>query len=200
MSSLVDLREHFGIWDRCGNTRFFKKQAPSSKIYLNPLDGVLVSAHKEHVPSGTISYTLVVRDGQKAAEGDIEKAYEMNSWAPWVQKAVKKFFYYKAMGWAFNAIRGEKHQLPGDKEMGNFLTFYKSGGEKYRNEGGTDYQQFVWEGETIKDRGEVPLLEEALEAIYRTISGMKSTIVDYGRGLSEADVEDALAERGILEC
>lgn len=200
MSRLIDLREHFGIWDRCGNSRFFRKQSRSSKIYLNPLDGVLVSAHKEHVSGGIISYTLVVRDGQKAAEGDIDKAYEQNQ--PWVQSAVKRFFYYKALGWAFNAIRevSGKEQLPGDKEMGNFLTFYRSGGEKYRKEGGRDYEQYVWEDGVIKDRGEVPFLEEALEAIYRTVNEMKSTIVDYGRGLSEADVEEALAERGVLEC
>lgn len=200
MSSLIDLREHFGIWDRCGNSRFFRKQAPSSKIYLNPLDGVLVSAHKEHVSGGIISYTLVVRDGGKATQGDIEKAYEANY--PWVQNAVKKFFYYQALGWALNAIRDftGKDPLPGDKDMGNFLRLYQSGGEKYRKEGGRDYQQFVWEGSVLKDRGDIPLLEEALEAIYRTVNEMKSTIVDYGRGLSEADVDEALAERGVLEC
>jgi hypothetical protein len=200
MSRLIDLREHFGIWDRCGNSRFFKKQSPSSMIYLNPLDGVLVSAHKEVVPGSTVRYTLIVRDASKASKEDIEKAYEANS--PWVQNAVKQFFYYQAIGWALDAIKEHtgKDPLPGDKDMGNFLTLYQAGGESYRKEGGRDYQQFVWEGSVLKDLGDVPLLEEALEAILRTVSVMKSTVVDYGRGLSEADVEDALAERGILEC
>jgi hypothetical protein len=200
MSRLIDLREHFGIWDRCGNSRFFKKQATYSKIYLNPLDGVLVSAHKDYVPSGAVSYTLVVRDASKASKEDILKAYEANY--PWVQNAVKQFFYHQALGWALDALKEHtgKDPLPGDKDMGNFLRIYQAGGESYRKEGGRDYQQFVWEGSVLKDLGDVPLLEETLEAILRTVSAMKSTIVDYGRGLSESDVEDALAERGILEC
>lgn len=200
MSSMFDLREHFGIWDRCGNSRFFKKQSPSSKIYLNPLDGVLVAAHKEAVPGGAVSYTLVVRDAEKASKEDIGKAYEVNS--PWVQRAVKDFFYNQAMGWILDALKefNGKDPLPGDKDMGNFLSLYQAGGESYRKEGGRDYQQFVWEGSILKDRGDVPLLEETLEAILRTVSVIKSTVVDYGRGLSEADVDEALAELGILEC
>jgi hypothetical protein len=179
MSPLFDLREHFGIWDRCGNSRFFKKQSSYSKIYLNPLDGVLVSAHEDHHGpgySGPKTYTLIVRDGKKASDEEVVKSYERNY--RWVQKALKQFFYYKAMGWALNAIKEYtgQTQLPGDKDMGNFLNFYKSGGEAYRKEGGLDYKQFYWEGSVLKDRGDLPLLEEALEAILRTVSEMEGII------------------------
>jgi len=200
---LFDLREHFGIWDRCGNSRFFKKQSKTSRIYLNPLDGVLVSAHEEHHGpgySGPKTYTLIVREAKRASDEEVAKSYERNQ--PWVEQALKQFFYYQAMGWALDAIRevtGQR-QLPGDRDMGNFLNFYKSGGEKYRKEGGRDYEQFYWEGSTLKDRGDQPMLEEVLEAILRTVSEMKSTIVDYGRSISEADVEEALGSLGILEC
>jgi hypothetical protein len=197
---MIDLREHFGIWNRCGNTRFFQKESPSSKIYLNPLDGLLVSAHGARLPSGEVRYTFVVRDASKAADGDIEKAYQANY--PWVQKAVKQFFYFKAVGWALDAIRDHTGQtpLPGDKDMGNFLSLYEPGGKRYREEGSRDYQQFVWEGSVLKDRGERLFLEETLQAIYITISGMQSTIDDYGRNLSEADIQGELEKFGILEC
>jgi len=203
MSGLIDLREHFGIWDRCGNTRFFQKEGRGgSKLFLNALDGLRVSANPTRYPDGRVTYTLIVQDASKAVDGDIEKSYEQNSPYPWIQRAVKRFFYLKAIGWALDAVKEYTGQapLPGDKDMGNFLRLYQSGGEKYRKEGGRDYEQFYWEGSVLKDRGDVPLLEEALEAISRTIGGMRSTIVDYGTGLSEADVEEALAERGILEC
>jgi len=141
-----------------------------------------------------------VREGKRASDEEVAKSYERNQ--PWVEKALKQFFYHQAMGWALDAIREHtgQPQLPGDRDMGNFLTFYKSGGEAYRREGGRDYEQFYWEGSVLKDRGDQPMLEEALEAILRTVSEMKSTIVDYGRRISETDVEEALAGLGIIEC
>lgn len=184
MSSMIDLREHFGIWKRCGNTRFFRKEDSASNIYLNPLDGVLVSVHWE---GG--GHTLVVRDAKKAAEGDIQKAYQVNSPYPWIERAVKRFFYYQAIGWALDAIKEYTGQepLPGDREMGNFLRLYEPGGKRYLEEGGSP-------------ESDKPMLEEALKAITITIGNMPSTIVDYGQHLSEADVGQAFADLGILEC
>lgn len=194
MSSLIDLREHFGIWKRCGNTRFFQKEgrrrrSHESKLFLNALDGLRVSASPTHYPDGRVTYTLIVQDASKAADGDIEKSYEENSPYPWIQRAVKQFFYYQALGWALDAIKEHTGQepLPGDREMGNFLRLYEPGGKRYLEEGGSS-------------ESDKPMLEEALEAINRTIGGMRSTIVDFGRDLSEEDVQEALAERGILEC
>jgi hypothetical protein len=185
----MDLREHFGIWKRCGNTRFFQKEGRGSKLFLNALDGVRVSANPTRYPDGTVRYTLIVQDASKAARGDIEKAYEQNAPYPWIQRAVKRFFYLQALGWAADALKEHfgKDPIPGDKDMGNFLRLYEPGGKRYLEEGGSP------------ESGK-PMLEETLEAISRTIAGMKSTIVDYGKDLSEADVEEALAERGILEC
>jgi hypothetical protein len=190
MSGLIDLREHFGIWDRCGNTRFFQKEMRGgSKLFLNALDGLRVSASPTRYPDGRVTYTLIVQDASKAADGDIEKSYEQNSPYPWIQRAVKRFFYFQAIGWALDAVKEYTGQapLPGDRDMGNFLRSYEPGGKRYLDEGGSS-------------ESDKPMLEETLEAISRTIGGMKSTIVDYGKGLSEADVEEALADRGILEC
>lgn len=187
MSSLIDLREHFGIWKRCGNTRFFQKEGEWAKLFLNPIDGFRISASPMRYPDGRVTYTLLVQDAREAADGDIDKAYAENY--PWVQRAVKQFFHYKAIGWALNAIKDYYGQapLPGDKAMGNFLNLYEPGGKRYLEEGGSP-------------ESDKPMLEEALEAINRTIAGMKSTIVDYGHDLSEEDVQEALEDRGILEC
>lgn len=189
-----DLRKHFGIWDQCGNTRFFRKQNPWSEIYLNPLDGVLVEAHDETKvlppPHRDVRYTLVVKDAKKAEDSEVKRAFASNQ--PWVERAVNHFFYSKAWGWALDAIREYtgKEPIPGDRELGNFLRFYKSGAgdrEKYLKEGGSGPL-------------EEPFLEEALEAILRTMNSMEGITVDYGRNLSQADFDDALADLGILEC
>jgi hypothetical protein len=189
VSQLIDLREHFGIWKRCGNSRFFQKEGRGSKLFLNAIDGVRISANPTHYPDGTVRYTLIVQDASKAADGDIEKAYEENRPYPWIERAVKRFFYYQALGWAADALKEHfgKVPLPGDKDMGNFLAMYEPGGKRYLEEGGSS-------------GSDKPMLEETLEAINRTIANMKSTIVDFGKGLSEEDLQEAFSERGILEC
>jgi hypothetical protein len=203
LGGMMDLREHFGIWDQCGNTRFFQKQNPWSEIYLNPLDGVLVVARRElgpgdqadpqtglPLPHADPRYTLVIREAERVESEAVQKAFAANQ--PWVKKAVEKFFYYRAIGWALDVIREHTKQkpLPGDRDLGNFLRLYKSGAgnrEAYLREGSTGG----------KDE---PFLEEALEAILRTMTSMEGIIADYGRGLSQADLDEALADRGILEC
>lgn len=190
---MFDLREHFGIWDQCGNTRFFKKQNAWSEIYLNPLDGVMVAARDETKTShrqGDPRYTFVVKDARKAEDPEVKRAFAANQ--PWVEQAVMQFFYSKALGWALDAIKQHTgmEPVPGDRELGNFLRFYKSGAgdrEKYLREGG------------IGSPGE-PFLEEALEGILRTMNSMDRITVDYGRNLPQADLDEALADLGILEC
>ena len=190
---MFDLREHFGIWDQCGNTRFFKKKNAWSEIYLNPLDGVLVAAHDETKAShrsGEPRYTFVLKDATKADDAEVKRAFKSNE--PWVERAVMQFFYSKALGWALDAIKQHTgmQPLPGDRDLGNFLRFYKSGAgdrEKYLREGGLGSL-------------DEPFLEEVLEGILRTMGSMERITVDYGRNLSKADLDEALAELGILEC
>ena len=189
-----DLRKEFGIWKQCGNTRFFKKENQWSEIYLNPIDGLLVAGRDETKvlppPRRDPRYTLVVMDARKAEDSEVKKAFAANQ--PWVERAVLDFFYYKAMGWALDYIKERfgRESIPGDRTLGNFLSFYKSGGgdrEKYLNEGGVGSL-------------EVPFLEETLEGILRTMNSMDRIVVDYGRNLSQADFEEALENLGILEC
>jgi len=189
LSGMIDLREHFGIWDRCGNTRFFKKENPWSEIYLNPLDGLLVAARRDRL-EGEPRFTLVVRDARQAEDDAVEKAFAANK--PWVKRATQEFFYSKALGWALDVIKEHTgaEPIPGDRELGNFIRFYKSGAgdrEKYLKEGGSGGM-------------DEPFLEEALEAILRTMGSMDGITVDYGRNLSQADLDEALADLGILEC
>ncbi len=186
---MSDLREHFGIWDRCGNTRFFKKDNPWSEIYLNPLDGVLVSARRAKLDRDSPRYELVVKDARKAEKDAVDTAYDANK--PWVRRAVKQFFYLKAIGWALDVVKKHagKDPIPGDRDLGNFLRAYKSGGKPYREQGSMDEIEL-----------DDPFLEEVLEAIYRMLGAMDGATVDYGRNLSEEDLEEALGYWGILEC
>lgn len=186
---MIDLREHFGIWKRCGNSRFFLKNPgnPWSRLFLNPLDGVLVSARNKSMLDQDPKYTFVVRNASKAPTGAAEAAMKANQ--PWVEKVVRQFFYLQALGWAADALK--KHagrpQDPGDRDMNNFLAFYQPGGDKYEREGGLP-------------SGERPMLEETLEGVLRTIANMDRSTVDYGDNLSAEDLDEALSERGIIEC
>jgi hypothetical protein len=192
MARLIDLRKYFGIWKRCGNTRFFMKDTnnPRIRIFLNPLDGVVITILRPLLDKPL--YDITVRDAEKADNEDIAKTFKDNAPFPWIERAVKRFFYHQALGWALDALREYtgKDPLPGDKDMGNFLSLYVAGGSHYESEGGLPPG-----GDWDK-----PLLEETLQAVLTTITGTPKTIVDVGKNLSDADVEEALAERGILEC
>lgn len=189
MSSLIDLRDHFGIWERCGNTRFFRKNPDNlwHVFYLNPLDGILVAFRRTSMLDQEPRYDLYVRNAQRAPDKEVKKTFKSNQ--PWVKNAVNQFFYYKAMGWALDAIReiAKRPQPPGDRDMQNFLEFYQEGGKRYREEGGSP-------------AGDKPMLEETLEAVLRTIAILEGSIADHGRNLLPEDVDDALADLGIIEC
>lgn len=188
----LDLRKHFGIWTRCGNTRFFKKSDQWGEVYLNPLDGITVSARDESKISQDKEprYTFVVKNAEKASDGEVIKAFKSNQ--PWVERAVNQFFYMQALGWSLDEIKERRgiEPIPGDKDLGNFIRFYQSGAgdrQKYLEHGGSGPL-------------DVPFLEETLAAILITINSMDGTTVDYGRNLSQSDLDEALAELGILEC
>lgn len=102
------------------------------------------------------------------------------------------FFYHKAMGWALDAIKRHfgREPIPGDRDLGNFLSFYKSGAG--------DRERYLKEGRS--GPLEVPFLEETLEGILRTMGSMDRITVDYARNLSQADFDEALQDLGILEC
>ena len=77
MSQLIDLREHFGVWERCGNTRFWRKvdwregYAPFTQhLFINPVDGVMIYAH-DHPHAGGPALSVTVRDGRKAEDQDV---------------------------------------------------------------------------------------------------------------------------------
>lgn len=203
MRSTVDLRDHFGIWERCGNTRFFRKDPdnPWRIVYLNPLDGILVILRKTslapHVsadepilpwrqPKEEPHYELIVKNASRAREGAVEEVHRRTQ--PWVKRAVQDFFRFQMMGWAAEAIL-EHHgkPTPGDPDIRHMLKIYRPGGQRYLREGRSP-------------EGDEPFLEEMLEAVFRTVGQLESATVDYGRNLSQADAAEALAELGILEC
>ncbi len=189
MSTLFDLRQHFGIWKRCGNTRFFQKNPdnPWGKIFLNPLDGILVSAHRRSPLDQEPRYDLVVRNAKKASNEEVQQTFSTDT--PWIRRAVHTFFYLQSLGWASEFIKRFTGQpkTQGDPEVRNMLKIYHFRHYKYLKEGSSPDD----------DR---PMLEEALAAILATIAALPKTIVNYGRNLSEEDLEYAFAELGIMEC
>lgn len=187
-ASAIDLRDHFGIWERCGNTRFFRKdpENPWRIVYLNPLDGILAILRTRSFPPEEPRYELVVKDASKAPENAVEEVHRHTQ--PWVKRAVRDFFNLQVLGWAVEAIleHGGK-PTAGDPDIRHLLKIYQAGGERYRREGRSP-------------EGDRPLLEEMLEGVFRTVARLEGATVDYGRNLSQADAADALAELGILEC
>lgn len=187
---MIDLRKHFGIWKRCGNTRFFRKdpENPWRITYVNPLDGVLVEARRENAElSSEPRWTLVVRDGIRIDE---KAAAEVAAGLPrWINRAVVQFFTNRAYGWVQHELlrRAGRDPVGGDEDLRFFVKVYRPSGPKYHQTGSSS------------DLGD-PALEELLEGIYRILSLSVKATADYGRGLSSADVEEALAQHGLLEC
>ena len=130
-----------------------------------------------------------MRDAMKAPDEEVLESFKVNKAYPWIERAVKRFFHYQVFGWAADAVSEHfgRDPLPGDKDMGNLLAFYEAGGKRYLEEGALPL-------------GDRPMLEETLEAVRLTLMNTKGTISDYGRRLSKQDIEEALAQLGILEC
>lgn len=189
MSQLIDLRDYFGIWDRCGNTRYFVEKSRFSEVYLNPLDGHLIAIQATPMPNNTLSYSITVHDAKKVGQKQLAQTFENTAPMPWIERSVRNFFYRQAMGWAIEAIKGYagKDPTPGDKDMSYFLQFYEHSNPRYREEGNAP-------------ESDKPMLEETLQAIKIVIAQTQGTIADYGRGLTREQVDEAIADYGILEC
>ena len=75
MPPLIDLRDHFGIWEHCGNSKWWRRvpwnrrNPDSERVYVNPIDGLMISAYEYPQVPGQ-AWRVTVRDGQKASDLD----------------------------------------------------------------------------------------------------------------------------------
>lgn len=187
MSQTFDLREHYGIWDRCGNTRFWKKRVESqaSFLFINPFDGLMVSAtpYPGYHGQPIEAYRVVVRNGMECGQEKMTQAYERNQ--PWVKRAVTRFFESLMYGVAVEVMEKHYHkERPVDYAVEYFLKTYKEQDEKYKNEG-SGFQE--------------PAREEALEGILKVLNIMDN-ITTGNKIVLKDELDEALAEQGILEC
>lgn len=180
MSALIDLREHFGLWDRCGNTRFWKQESDWLDIYVNPIDGLLIIAG-EAPGSGGRGSRVLVKDAKLAEEEPLQRVFAAEP--PWVKKAIRDFFMTRAYGWVAKTIKEySQGRLTVDHEVVWFLSTYKDAGAAYRLHGSGD-----------------PLREELFMAVKKTLAALDG-ITRVDKVILKEELEEFLGEYGLLEC
>jgi len=175
---LIDLREHYGVWDRCGNTKFWALSGPVRRptpnvTFVNPIDGVMIQAY-EHPKVGGPAFHVVVTNGQMAEEDLVREAYGRLP-APWMKKVLEEFFAFLLI------VRGH-----GKDELRGFLSIYSAQDDRYREEGRGFTERFA--------------REEVLMAVKGLLGALERKVVSVDRVILKEDLEDFLGEYGILEC
>lgn len=172
---LIDLREHFGIWERCGNTSFWRelRHQTSSRSLVNPVDGAMISAHDHPYVDGP-ALQVFVRDASNVDEQDVLRAYEGNY--PWVKKVMSDFFTGLAL---------LKTGIPKETPQSFFVKYYED-----------QTKQFKETGEGHKSVGK----DELLEAAKRVLLSLGEKSIVLKKVILKDDWDDFLTEYGILEC
>jgi hypothetical protein len=172
----IDLRKHFGLWERCGNTPFWMElENPSYRhVFVNPIDGVMITA-QEYPHQGGPALRVHVRDASGVEEGDIKRGYDSDY--PWVKKVMSGFFaglFYVRAG----VIKGTPQQF--------FAKHYKDQTREYMDTG--------------KGHSEETGKDEILEATKRVISSLGPKAVVLEKVILKDEIDELLEEYGILEC
>jgi hypothetical protein len=178
---LIDLREHFGVWERCGNTRFWRvvnwreTVYPFSRhLFLNPIDGVMIYAH-DYPEAGGPALEVTVRDGGLASGEDLQKVY------PRMER------------WIGNALRGlltEFLMIRIGLLKGTPLSFFL---KKYKDQ----TEHFTQTGEGHQNPGK----DEVLAATKAALGGLgEKTLAVLHKVILKEEWDEFLADYGILEC
>ena len=173
---LIDLRKHFGIWDRCSGTTYWRQIGlPEYQLILvDPLNGRMITAH-DHPYVGGPAKAMVVRNSEKITSRDIRQAYERVQ--PWVERIMGDFFAGMA------AIEtGVIKESPEDF----FLKYYEDQTSKYK-ETGEGHSDF-----TGKD--------ELLMATKKLLAAFEERAVVLRKIILREELDEFLEGYGILEC
>lgn len=172
----VDLRKNYGVWDRCGNTRFWSYIPPEGSkpvfehTYVNPFKGILIQ-FSEH-PPGSPAYYVLVSDSSLATD----KHFLLASASLYLREknVINEFF---------ENLRTRK--MSDEDEVRWFLKSYKAQGARIEEGGGVDQ----------------PSREEVLAAIASilgAIGSVSNTAV--GKVILKDEIDEFLGDYGILEC
>ena len=172
----IDLRKHFGLWDRCGNTFFWRQIGlpEYQMILVNPLRGKMITAHDNPYVGGPAK-TVVVRQAEGVSERALERAYERNQ--PWVRRILDDFFI--GMG---AIAAGTVKETP----ESFLLNYYEDQTAKYK-ETGEGHSPF-----TGKD--------ELLMATKKVLGALEERAVVLRKIILREELDEFLESYGILEC
>ena len=172
--SLVDLREHFGIWERCGRTSFWREasRAEHRKLLVNPVDGVMISAH-DHPYAGGPALEVVVRDTGNIDDDDMVIAYWINY--PWVKKVLVNFF----RGVSLMVL---SKQTP----LSFFVKYYEDQTENFR--------------ETGEGHSDGVGKDELLAATKKILASLGDKAVVVRKVILRDEWDEFIESYGILEC
>ena len=177
----IDLREHIGVWERCGNTSFWRMvnwretvHSFTRHLFLNPVDGVMIYA-QDYPQAGGRALEVTVRDGRLAAGEDVQEACTRTQ--PWVCK-VLTVFLTDIMLVRIGLIRGFT-------PLSFFIKRYKD-----------QNKHFVETGEGYQSPGKDELLA-ATKAVLGTLEGKSIAL---RKVILKEEWDEFLGEYGILEC
>jgi hypothetical protein len=179
MSPLIDLREHFRIWERCGNTSFWRMKdmgRGAFAFFVDPIHGKSIYAH-EHPQVGGPALAVTVRDASNSSDGDLTKVYDHFQDQPWVRRVLERFF----TGATLISFGLSKYKTVLDF----FLKEYKDQSEHY-----------IQTGEGYQDPGK----DELLTATTKVLGSLGKESIALHKIILKDDWDDFLEGYGILEC
>ncbi len=173
---LIDLREHFGIWERCGNTRFWVEMGlPDYRhVFVNPADGIMITVQDYPAPGGP-AFQVLVRDASELDEEEITPAYKKNY--PWVKQVLSEFF----AGLMYTRVGLIKHT-----PQSFFVKYYKDQTRKYE--------------ETGKGHSKETGKDELLEAVKRLLGSLEERALILKKVILREELDEFLEGYGIIEC
>lgn len=182
MSPLVDLREHFGVWERCGNTPFWRMVNwretvfPYTRhLFLNPIDGIMIYAH-DYPQAGGPALQVTVRSGQNVTGEDVQEAYKLTP--PWVKGVLGGFLTMLVL------VRiGLLQNLT---PLSFFLKTYKDQSKHFIETGEGDYQ--------------TPGKDELLAAVKSTLGALGDKVLALNKVILKEEWDEFLEGYGIIEC
>lgn len=171
----IDLREHFSLWARCGNTSYWKELGlpPYRHVFVNPIEGKMITG-QDIMDRSNLAMNVYFYDASELGHEDFDPAFQSNF--PWVKKIMMDFF---------TGLTLMKIGLVKTSPLDFFLKYYKDQTQKY-----------VETGEGHQETGK----DELLEAVKRTIGALEGKGLKVKKTILKAEFDEFLEDYGILEC